>query len=400
MKYSRRLRSLREKLKLFSRTIASWNTLRHRVRDLQRKLKIRDEQHANQILHHYPMRLSGKVDVVSSVASVDDRKLVSRVVAAYRKAVKTPVGATDSIWLHQFARAKRDTQQLLDSEDHEAIARSLRNPSSSMLFFGFDLIQSKDVPRNNVPWWPYWQHQLTYDSLLQTMRAIGIGRIENPEAGITFDEAPDVESILEKLDAAFGFRIEFPNVFVGEIGLVTSRGIANYRAIQALYQAWRIKQMIRDVREPHVLEIGAGLGRTAYFAMKMGVRSYTIIDLPLTGVAQGYFLGRVLGEESVSLWDEKSERALLHILPPVAFEQGNARFDLIINVDSITEMAESTAREYFEMARKRTSRFLSINHEHNTFTMADIYRDREDIRVWRSPYWLRRGYVEELITFL
>jgi hypothetical protein len=37
-----------------------------------------------------------------------------------------------------------------------------------------------------------------------------------------------------------------------------------------------------------ILEIGAGLDRTAYYAQKLSAIAHTVIDIPLTQVAQGY----------------------------------------------------------------------------------------------------------------
>jgi hypothetical protein len=368
--------------------------------DLSKKLddiwngRIRDR-----ILHHHPHRVAGKVVVVDKNTDADDQNLVYRVTTAYRKSIRTSVGSTRSVWLKKFADVKSYSHNLLKNGDIDSIGRMLRDPASSMLFHGFESIQKEDVSRNNDPTWVDWQRQLTYDNLLQIARAIGLRRVENPETGLEFDDTPEVESILEQLDSAFGFRIEFPNLFAGEIGLETSRGVANYRSIQALYQAWRIRHILLDTPNPRVLEIGAGLGRTAFFAMKMGISSYTIIDIPLTGVSQGYFLGRVLGEDAISLYGEHTGGPV-QILPPIAFHQGSERFDLIVNVDSMPEMAEFTAREYFNAASSKCSHFLSINHEHNAFTVAQNYQRRDDVRVSRTPCWLRRGYVEELIEFV
>lgn len=399
--------ALQERLSLILLSLSDRNALRNKIQDLEKERDLLATQlsdqwngrQADRILHHSPRRIAGNVAEITTSIDTDDHNLVSRVIAAYRKSVRTPTGPTNSMWLTEFASTNRETHKLLDNGDHASIANVLRNPATSMLFYGFESIQAADVPKNSSSIWRAWQHQITYDSLLQIARAIGARRVENPEAGVDFDEAPGIEALLEQLDTALGFKIEFPNIFAGEIGLVTSRGIANYRAIQALYQAWRIKQIVADIPKPRILEIGAGLGRTAYFAMQMGVSSYTIIDIPLTGVAQGYFLGRLLGENAVSLWDERPTEASVHILPPVAFHQRDTKFDLIVNVDSITEMSESTAREYFDATSTRSSRFLSINHEHNAFTVAQIYQGRDDVRVWRTPCWSRRGYVEELIHF-
>ncbi|MFM0128773.1 putative sugar O-methyltransferase [Paraburkholderia sediminicola] len=357
-----------------------------------------NRRHADRMLHHQPHRISGHPGIVDVRPDPDDMRLVARVADAYRKSVRTPVGPTDSMWLNEFAAANNQTHKVLESGNLFDIAKMLRNPATSMLFYGFDTIQSADAIKNDSDGWVRWNHQLTYDSLLQVCRAIGARRQENPEAAIEFDDAPSAEEILEQLDEKMGFRIEFPNFFPGEVGLQTSRGVANFRAAQALFQAWRIKQLVGDSEAKRVLEIGAGLGRTAYYAMKMGVQQYTIIDIPLTGVAQGYYLGRALGEDAVSLYGENRD-AQVKVLPPVAYKEMDEKFDLIVNVDSLTEMAESTATEYLIGAAHMTRQFLSINHEHNAFTVESIYRNLQGTKAWRAPYWLRRGYVEELIEF-
>ncbi|MEL2319325.1 hypothetical protein AAER40_27275, partial [Klebsiella pneumoniae] len=171
-----------------------------------------------------------------------------------------------------------------------AVANLLRNPAASMLFYGFDSIQAQDAPKNEEAFWVAWNHRLTYDSLLQLARAVGVRRVENPETNIDFDDAPEVEDLLTQLDSALGFKIDFPNLFAGEVGLQTSRGVCNYRASQSLYQAWRIVSLVGGKTPPRVMEIGAGLGRTAYYATRMGIADYTIIDIPLTGVSRGSYL--------------------------------------------------------------------------------------------------------------
>jgi hypothetical protein len=105
----------------------------------------------------------------------------------------------------------------------------------------------------------------------------------------------------------------FPDV----VGLATSGGVASYRAVQALYQAWRIAELVSHHPSASVVEIGAGLGRTAFYARQYGLRDYTIIDLPITNVAQGYFLGRTAAPDAVSLFNESESG--LRVLPPAAF---------------------------------------------------------------------------------
>lgn len=100
----------------------------------------------------------------------------------------------------------------------------------------------------------------------------------------------------------------------------------------------------------------------------------------------------------MSLWDE-DRQATISILPPVVYEQLVDSFDLIVNVDSLTEMAPATAEKYLHGAPRLANQFLSINHERNAFTVEAIYSKMPGVRPWRSPCWIRRGYVEELICF-
>ena len=139
--------------------------------------------------------------------------------------------------------------------------------------------------------------------LLLLSEVLGARRLWNPEAPQLTAALPDVETMMLQLDQAVGFRIDFPNPFPDEIGLVTSRGIASRRAVQALYQAARIASLIKE-NAARIAEIGAGPGRTAYYATKFGITDYTIIDLPMSNVAQANFLGRTLGPDMISLFGE------------------------------------------------------------------------------------------------
>lgn len=343
-------------------------------------------------VRHRPLQVhAGRAAVTPAVAPPDDAAIVRRIARAYRAALEAPSGSDQSWWFVEIANIRAGEHDLLAGGTEAAIAAMLRDPRSNNLFYGFDNL-AKDLAQPD-PGWPAVQAQLCYDSLLRLAEAVGVVRLENPEAPIRADR-PEVEAVLDALDEAFGFRIEFPNPFAGEVGLRTSRGVASYRCFQSLYQGWRIARLAPGGA---VLEIGGGLGRTAFYAGRMGVGDYTIIDLPLTGVAQAYFLHRV--GVAVVLWGE-ARAGGVRILPPSAFFDGSGRFDLVLNADSFTEMGQNTARDYFDEAARRTGRLLSINHEYNSHRVLDLVRAHPAAaRATREPYWLRRGYVEEVVTF-
>ncbi len=69
-----------------------------------------------------------------------------------------------------------------------------------------------------------------------------------------------------------------------------------------------------------------------------------------------------------------------------------------MNADSLTDIGVAAAREYWEAIKHRTSTLLSINHEANEFTVAELIREAKDIaRLTRAPCPMRRDYTEELV---
>lgn len=123
------------------------------------------------------------------------------------------------------------------------------------------------------------------------------------------------------------------------------------------------------------------------------MRDYAIVDIPVSSLAQGYFLGRALGPEAVALYGEQRRADAVKLLSPAEFTKGSERYDLIVNVDSLTEIGRQAADEYWQQIRARVDRFLSINHEANEFTVTELIAPTRAT----PPYWLRRGYVEEFV---
>jgi hypothetical protein len=231
---------------------------------------------------------------------------------------------------------------------------------------------------------------------------MGALRCENPESGVQKYASIPLDSLLEAIDQRLGVRLRFPNPFPDEFGLRSARGVIGVRAVHAIYQAWRIRELLRGIPNPRVVEIGGGLGRTAFYSLLLGVEDYTIIDLPFTAVAQGYFLMRTLGSENVSLHREsEAPGSKIKLLQPSAFFEGADTVDLVVNVDSMTEVDRETADRYWRQIKRRSTKFLSINQEGNPFTVREI-AEADNVGVassQRYPYALRKGYVEELFLF-
>jgi SAM-dependent methyltransferase len=339
----------------------------------------------------------------SSISEIDDASLVARLIAAYRLAREEHAGCGASMWQGFFDAMQAPLDEVFCTGSLAEAARLLRDPASSNHFYGFDNLCSSLIgPQLS----PSAQEGAAFECLAGLIRlaeAMGIVRVWNPEQSSANPRAQwAAEEVLSALEQHLGVRLAFPNPFPQEVGLNTSRGIASYRAVQALYQAWRIRELVRGIPRPRVLEIGAGLGRTAYYAHLLGIETYTLVDIPLSMIAQGYFLGRCLGETDVELIGETSAlaRPRIRFITPKSFMESNERYDLIVNADSMTELAPEVARGYLEKIGRSSPLFLSINHEVNPETMNGMLADlRSVVDTRRSLYWMRRGYVEEIVRF-
>ena len=333
----------------------------------------------------------------------DDARLIDRVVTSYRLRAQEASIRGAAQWTDIFDEKHSETHTSIVGGNRARVERILRDPGSSDLFYGFDslsrsLVRARRLDDAHAP-------ALTLDALATVAEAVKARRLENPEDyrwGPTRRIAAD--EVIDQLERVFGFEIPVPNPFPGERGITSKRGVLSYRVPQALYQAWRIAQLTRGIPDPRVLEIGPGLGRTAYYARAFGIKDYTLIDVPISSFAQGYFLGRVLGEEHIHLWGETRESDLaakrIKLLPPAAFLGGADHYDLVVNVDSMTELDESVARQYWAAIERRAGAFLSVNHESNPFTVGELIAKSELVaNSIRMPYWLRRGYVEEVVHF-
>lgn len=347
----------------------------------------------DEVLNATPGCSAGKIE--------DDSSLILRLLQFYRIS-DNEMNRGDSMWQYIFNKNHLAIHQIFLKGPFDAARDILRNPSGTDLFYGIDtqcncfLPQFQD-PKNAVPF-----AKVCLDLFMRFAESIGALPLDNPEAYYLPPIPYDAETVLSLIERSLGVNLSFPNPYPYEFGVLTSKGIISSRVPPAIYQAWKIKELVKNVENPRVLEIGAGLGRTAYFANLLGIKDYTIIDLPFTAVCSGYFLGRCLGEDQILLHGEKftQEDKKIKILTPADFFNSSEKYDLIINVDSMTEMDPKMARNYLNKIESSTKIFLSINHDSNNFTVADLIREHNSVLdVNRDSYWMRTGYIEELVIF-
>ncbi len=333
----------------------------------------------------------------------DDLAITERIVHSYRRTAIINQNLGNSMWQLFFETRHQSLHRMFLTGTLNEISNILQNPHQSDLFYGFDNLAASLLPGFASPDAKQAHATICLDSLVRFAEAIGAVSLDNPEHYHYIPAIPlQADAIIDKINNMLGVQIVFPNPYPFENGLYTSYGIMSYRIPQSLYQAYRLKQMLKGIKNPRVLEIGAGLGRTAYYARLLGICDYTIVDIPFTAISSGYFLARTIGEENVLLSGEmaldKDQR--VKILTPAEFLASNGAYDLILNADGFTEMDPIIAKTYWQHIEKVTPIFLSINHEANAYTVKSLIDKSDHVaEVTRYPYWMRKGYIEEIVRF-
>lgn len=353
---------------------------------------------------HRPYAPQCLTPAVGAGSAADDGAMIERLLAAYRRASHDQYGQ-DSMWRRIFEDHHRDAHEAFMRGDIDAARRFLANPAANNLFYGFDELclafaeTSREQSQEAA--------SVCQDKLIRLAEAVGAFRLENPEYlqyRLHVDRPTD--DILRAIESALGAEIAFPDIYPGAVGAQSCRGIVTYRAIHALYLAFRVQEVLRrglpvGGTAPRICEIGAGLGRSALFAHQMGLTDYTLVDVPMTTISQGYYLMRCLGAEAVVLPGEaRRAGAAITLLHGEDFFAAPDRFDLVANVDSLTEFGHATAMRYLRRIHEVAPAFLSINHEANEIQVGNLLRElgvRHHLS--RYPYWLRAGHAEELVAF-
>jgi hypothetical protein len=367
-----------------------------KIRNFLRARKI--ATYSDSSLFHSESLLDASPAAATSIANslVEDKELINRIIVAYQGANQTDLGK--SMWNLFFTTYHQPVHQALIDGNEKTVTEILRKPEISDLFYGFDILTKsfQGVFRKKRAREAYAKACL--DGLVRFAESVGAVSMDNP-ADIQKKMSWKTENVLSELDKVC-MPFSMPNPFANEHGLGSSRGVISYRVPQALYQAWRIKQLVGGIKNPRILEIGAGLGRTAFYAHELGIKDYTIVDLPITTVAQAYFLGRTLGEGNICLDGEQfdDDQNRVKIVVPETYLAESKTYDLVLNVDSLTEMDFSVAQAYWDKIKISTNTFLSINHEAHKFRVRDLLvEDLHSLIVHRGVYWMREGYAEELI---
>ncbi|MGE0802479.1 MAG: class I SAM-dependent methyltransferase [Lautropia sp.] len=335
-----------------------------------------------------------------------------RLIRAYRASIAqagNPLKTiTDAdLWTGITAGHFAELLKLVAAGDADGMSRYLNAFGSDYVWFG-----GVTTGIDGYNHWDRDEQAIAYsyfDKLVCLAEAIGALPAENPEQGAggnwgrNIALAPD--AVADAVRRRVGVDLMPPPGTIPVAGLRLAGGLLHYRHINSLYVATRV----RDLTEPGdaVCEFGGGLGLVAYFLYRMGRPDTTLYDIPITNLLSGFFLLSALGGDAVTLEGEPPRAGTIRIRANWnCSEAADGAFRLALNVDSFPEINRRIFDEYVAQIRRTvTGRFLSINHEvehpisggaRHLNVSALLAAEPGWRRVYRAPYWLRRGYVEEL----
>jgi putative sugar O-methyltransferase len=360
----------------------------------------------------------------------DDRAIIDRIIAAHHAAKREAESAREGdprsglvggIWGAAGFDGKQGTLlRALEDRDAAAVHRELSGYFRSEAAHGIAMGAGEHAVITSDPVHAASYGRLWVDRLFGLAAALGVVPLPNPEDSPDGWErflAHDPEPVAEAVEARLGVRLEFPDccgVFGGEwrgrpLPFITLPHLLSAVTARDLLALSRTGGAARPV----VVEIGGGFGGLAmWLARLLPAVRHEIYDLPFAVAVQAYFLSRAMPERSLALCGE-----------PAADAPGSADFTLLpawrihsrpetppadaaINTDSLAEIPRGTAVGYFRSLRRfLRGPLLSINHESPARDPERWGRSSASeaaseaggwVRLSRSPFFLRLGYVQEV----
>ncbi len=344
-----------------------------------------------------------------------DLPLAERVLTAYRRALDfegTRTGPTNrpitGIWEMVKYEFHGEFCRLVAQNDVPGFAAYMRNAMRESLTHGLgpghDVFKAMSKPglTQNV------NVQIIIDRLASLAEAVGALPCENPEQGrYGVNVTLTATDLVNRIEAVIGAPIG-RGPAMGNFGIRVNEKIIDVRTPDDAYTIFQAKKIAETRSLLGICEIGGGLGGNAIQALRMGLPSYTIFDIPIVCAVQAWFLIKSLGPETVELFGETHAPHKVAILPYWEFYNRSRSFSLVINRDSIPEIPIEHARSYLAEIAAREACLLSINQESAGITndggktqlcVGDLVREIPSMRrISRYRAWIREGYVEELFV--
>ncbi len=347
----------------------------------------------------------------------DDLYLCQRLISAYHKATAQRLkieNNTSRIWSEGIKRYCAKLISAMESKDAQQLAGILSTMFREDFVYGLASGSLVDNARSYIGskiWSLKYQ-----DNLVALAEYLGVVRNESPQQGVKgYALREGLDALVAKIEKAIGIPIDFPDIGA-PYGIKANNSLITMEHPEHLYVALRISNAVadyledKDSRRLNLVEIGAGFGGLAYWIIKLkkiDLETYSIIDLPLINVLQGYFLAKAFGASEVRLYGEiLNNSAKISIIPNFAFETAISKdIDVLINENSMPEMSEEIVENYIRHAKKLLAGvFFSYNHEAysvvygkpQVFVPEVVERVGGFKRLSRNSSWVRSGYAEEV----
>jgi hypothetical protein len=170
---------------------------------------------------------------------------------------------------------------------------ALSNPDKNNLFLGLDP-NSLENHNQLSDYYLYISTYLIINKILIFAEYLGIVHGFNPIKihHHIREPYPHILRLILLIEKKINLKLYFKNPFPGERGIETSRGVITSNEIDSLFDAWKIKQIVN--KNESLLEVGGGLGRTAYYCFLFGIRDISIVDIPMSNLIQANYLFRIM----------------------------------------------------------------------------------------------------------
>jgi putative sugar O-methyltransferase len=148
-------------------------------------------------------------------------------------------------------------------------------------------------------------------------------------------------------------------------GVFYNDQVISIETLRHAYRAVEISELVRDLPNAIIVEIGGGLGGEAYQAIQRGISKYTVFDIPEVVVISSYFLLSAFPDKRVRLFGEEATDYDIQVLPHFAIAQlPDLSVDLFYNSCSFSEMDGKSSREYLTIIERACRKyFMHDNHD-------------------------------------
>lgn len=243
-----------------------------------------------------------------------------------------------------------------------------------------------------------WDDKRSIESLNRLAQRVGVMPIANPEQPSSgrnwFSE--DVQAMKAAVEKVIG-SLDVPSGFIYP-------GVSGVHSTHfSKFGEWFTITRFLGRGPDRMLEIGAGVGNLAMIAFRGGVESYTVIDLPTVAMMSAYYVSSVCGPHNIHLWGEpENASAFGRWVPSSHYQDAKGQYDVIVNSNSFPEMEASAQDLYLKFICERLGSgvFYSNNHESDMSGQQRVFdavqRNGQLELVYRAPFMVRPGYIEEI----